>query len=202
MKDLYIDSEKHEYYWQGEKKPCVSDILKMVDVIAMDGIPVRNIEKAGERGKKIHEQTELYDLGMLDLTDDEWWQENEEISGYVMAYISFRKDNPQIPVAIEESLYSEELDLCGTIDRVFMFNGVGTILDIKSSNTISELRNTLQLNFYRKIWNETQSVKIESLKILQLKDNGEYRLIPIETNEGIAIDWLSKYKQIKGDKKL
>lgn len=202
MKDLYVDSEKHEYYWQGEKKPCVSDILKMVDVIAMEGIPIRNIEKAGERGKKIHEQTELYDLGMLDLTDDEWWQENEEISGYVMAYISFRKDNPQIPVAIEESLYSEELDLCGTIDRVFMFNGVGTILDIKSSNTISELRNTLQLNFYRKIWNETQSVKIESLKILQLKDNGEYRLIPIEINEGIAIDWLSKYKQIKGDKKL
>ena len=62
MQDLYFDSSTHSYYYKGEKKPCVSDVLKMVDVIALEGIPQRNLETAAEQ-----ESTSKRNFSKLDL---------------------------------------------------------------------------------------------------------------------------------------
>ena len=202
VKDLYIDKEKHEYYFKGDKKDCVSDVLKMIDVIAMRGIPQRNIEAASERGAKVHELTEDFDYGQIDILDDDFIEENQDVYNYVLAYADWANKNPSMPIASEESLYSEKLDLAGTIDLVKEIDGKLTIIDKKSSKTISELRSKLQLNFYRLMWNEIFERKVENLLILQLCDDATYRPIPIPVDEELALEWKQKYDEIKGDKKL
>lgn len=203
MVDLYLDRDKHSYFYKGEKKDCVSDVLELVDVIAMKGIPIKNIEIAAERGTRVHEQTEDYEFGLIDILDDEWLQENNDIVNYVYAYINFLNEHPEKPIASEESVYSEKVGLAGTIDLVKYINGKLAIIDKKTSKTISELRSTLQLNYYRLIWNDLfPDLQIEALYILQLEDTGEKRLIPININEEKALSWLSKFNEIKGDIKL
>lgn len=203
MEGLYFDSDTHSYYYQGEKKDCVSDILKIVDVIAMEGIPQKNIEKAAERGTAVHKQTEDYDYGLIDTLDDEWIQENFEIVNYVIAYENFTKDYPSFPIASEESVYSQCYEFAGTIDLVKYIDGKIAIIDKKSSKTISALRSALQLNAYRLAWNEIHpDLKADALYILQLTELGEYRLLPIDINEELFIKYLSIFKEIKGDKKI
>lgn len=203
MKDLYFDSEKHEYYYKGKKVDCVSDVLKLVDVINLEGIPPRNLQIAAERGTAVHELTEDYDYDLIDLTDDEWIQENEEYYNYVIAYANFVKKHPEKPIASEERLYSRQMDLAGTLDLVKYIDGEIAIIDKKTSKTISALRSLLQLNLYREMWNENHpDLLCERLYILQLKENGEWRLIPIEKNYDFTTDFLAIYKVIKGDKKL
>lgn len=203
MEGLYFDSENHQYYFEGEKKPCVSDILKMVDVIAMEGIPLRNIEKAAERGTLVHEATENLEYGLIDTLDDEWIQDNYEIMSYVLAYQNFLNDYPSKPIAREESIFSKEKGFAGTIDIVKYINDEIAIVDIKTSKTISELRSILQLNAYRIAWNENHpDMPVTKLYILQLSDVGEYRFTPIDTNEERFNTYLNLFNEIKGDKKL
>lgn len=203
MVDLYFDSEKHQYYYRGEKVDCVSDVLKVVDAIALEGIPPRNLEIAAERGTMVHALTDDYDYGNIDLLDDDWVEEYFDFYNYVIAYANFVKDYPNKPITSEEQLYSNEFDIAGTLDLVKYIDGKIAIIDKKTSKQISDLRSLLQLNFYRLIWNETHpEYKCDNLYILQLTENAEYRLIPIEVNETKALTYLSIYKEIKGDKKI
>lgn len=202
MKGIYLDKENHKYYWYGEEKNCVSDVLKMIDVISMGNIPQRNIEIASERGTKVHELTEDFDFGQVDIFDDDFIQENEDVYNYVLAYANWANQSNSLPIASEESVYSKQLDLTGTIDLVKEIDGELAIIDKKTSKTISELRATLQLNFYRIMWNENFERKVNKLLILQLCDNGEFRQIPIKIDEELALQWKQKFDEIKGDKKL
>ena len=206
MKDLYFDEERHEYFYCGEKKSCVSDILKPIDAIALDGIPPQNLAKAGERGTRIHEETEAYDHGLLEM-DDEWVYNNQDILPYIEAYIQFCEDYSSLPIESECRTYCEETGVAGTIDLVKEINGRLAIIDKKSTSTIGTLRNAIQLNIYRLNWNKTHERKVESLYILDLahkdKKSGKlYRLIPFDVDENLAFKWIGIYNEIKGDKKI
>ena len=203
MQDLYFDSSTHSYYYKGEKKPCVSDVLKMVDVIALEGIPQRNLETAAEGGTRVHEQTELLEVGLADRNDEDWRDENYDILGYIDAYENFLIEHEELPIALEESVYSEEYDLAGTIDIVKYIDGNLAIIDKKTSKTISKLRSELQLNIYRLLWNSTHpDMQVKELYILQLQEDSGNRFIPIEVREDLAIRYINQFKEIKGDFKL
>lgn len=201
MKDLYVDKEKHDYYYKGEKKDCVSDVLSIIDVVQMKGIPPKNLLNAGERGSRIHEQTENYEYGLLDM-DEEWLYDNQDIEPYVRAYIEWEKEFGGLPVASEEPLYCEKTGVAGTIDLVKERNGKLALIDKKTSSKLSFLRCAIQLNIYCINWNETHERKIDELYILQLNNNGKYKLIPIEVDEALALKWIGIYNEIKGDKKI
>lgn len=203
MQDLYLDTEAHTYYYKGEAVPCVSDVLKLVDVITMAGIPMRNLEIAAERGTRVHEQTEMIDYAEVDTLDEDWQLENEDIMGYLIAYMNFLKDYPTFPLGREESLFSLTHSFAGTLDLVKYINGEVSIIDIKTSKTISKLRSELQLSAYDILWVEHHAdMPAKKHYILQLTDIGEYRLIPIESNTEKFLDYLEKYKEAKGDVKL
>ena len=199
-----MDIDGHIYRWKGEKKDCVSDILKLVDVIQMQGIPARYLDEASIRGSRVHEATEDYDYGLLDILDDEWNRDNQDIVGYVMAYINFTEDEDYkgLPVATEIGLYSETLDMCGTIDLVKKVGNDLIIFDKKTSSKVGTLRSILQLNAYRIMWNENFDQKVEKLYILQLKPNGEYVVKEIRVAENIVRQFKLLYDKIKGDKEL
>lgn len=204
MEDLYLDRDTHTYYYKGDKKDCVSDILEIVDVVALKGIPIRNLENAAIRGTRVHEETENFEFGIIDINDDEWLQDNRDIVNYVYAYANFlNNESPEKPLASEESFYSIKYDFAGTIDLVKYFKGKLSVIDKKSSKTVSNLRSILQLNAYRLMWNEKHPDQpIEALYILQLSDNGTYETFEVEINEQKFLQYLNIFKEIKGDKKL
>lgn len=204
MEDLYLDRDAHTYYYKGDKKDCVSDILEIVDVVALKGIPIRNLENAAIRGTRVHEETENFEFGIIDINDDEWLQDNQDIVNYVYAYANFlNNESPEKPLASEESFYSIKYDFAGTIDLVKYFRGKLSIIDKKSSKTVSNLRSILQLNAYRLMWNEKHPDRpVEALYILQLSDNGTYEVFEIEIDEQKFLQYLNIFKEIKGDKKL
>lgn len=201
MKDLFFDEDEHKYYYKGVRVPCASDVLKTIDSIALDGIPPKNLFLAAERGKRIHEATEDYDCGLLEI-DDDWLVENMDIEPYVTAYIKFATDYPSLPFASEESLYSERTGVAGTTDLVKEIDGKLALIDKKTTTTVGTLRNKIQLNLYRVNWNETHDRKIEAIYILHLKSDGTYRLIPFDIDEEIVAKWVGIYNEIKGDKKI
>ena len=205
MRDLFFDKATHTYYYKGEKVPCVSDILAMVDVVMLKGIPQRNLEIAAERGTRVHEATEDLEYGLLDIDDEKWLEENADIQPYLIAYSNFLKTYPSYSVAREESLYNENWGFAGTLDIVKSINGRLSIIDIKTSKTISGLRSMYQLTAYLLLWNGThpnELIEIGDLYILQLKDNGEYRLIQVGGDYYRFNDLCVIYKDAKGDEKL
>ena len=199
-----MDIDSHIYRWKGEKKDCVSDMLKIVDVIQMQGIPARYLDEASIRGTRVHEATEDYEYGLLDVLDEEWNRDNQDIVGYVMAYINFSndKDFQGLPIATEISLYSETLDMCGTIDLVKKIGDSLILFDKKTSSKVGMLRSILQLNAYRIMWNENFDQQIDKMYILQLKPNGEYVPKEVKIAENVTLQFNKLYKQIKGDKEL
>ena len=180
----------------------MSDILKPIDSIGLDGIPPKYLAQAAERGTRIHEATDDYDFGEIDIESEDWREENADILPYVQAYAEFAETSDGLIRARECALYSEQYGVAGTLDLVRDINGVCSIMDIKTSKTISALRSRAQLNMYRLFWNESHSRKAEALYILQLKDNATYRLIPIDIDEDEAQFWIDIYRKIKNDKKL
>lgn len=205
MTDLYFDERYHEYYYKGEKVPCVSDILTVVDAVAMKSIPQKYIDAAGERGTAIHEATERWEYGDYDImrTLDELVEDGDiDTINYVIAYQAFRQKHDSVPLAIEEKVYSEKYGVAGTIDRVMRIDGEMAITDIKSAKTIKRLRNVIQLNLYRLLWNDTHEIKVTRLYILQLMENAEYRPIEIPINEDLALKYLAIYNEIKEDKAI
>lgn len=203
MKDLFFNESKHEYYYKGERVPCVSDILKPIDSIMLSGVPSRFLTAAAERGTKVHAATENLALGVWrDIEDFLSEEEDTDLLPYINAYMDFMRDYPGIPYCTEEEVYSEETGVAGKIDIVREINGVLSIIDEKTSASVGRLRSAIQLNIYRLDWNATHERKVERLFILQLKNNGKYRLIPIEVNEALAFRWIDIYREIVGDKPI
>jgi hypothetical protein len=168
----------------------------------MKGIPPQNLVNASERGSRVHESTEDFEYGLLDM-DEDWIAENEDIEPYVCAYIDWWSEvNSSLPIASEEPLYCEETGIAGTIDLVKRKDGELWLIDKKTSATLGTLRSILQLNIYRLNWNATHEENISRLAILQLKKDGTYREIEIHIDEKKAWDWIEKFREIKGDKKL
>lgn len=202
MKDLYFDDESHTYYWKGEKVPCVSDLCKMIDCLTLGAIPPQVLVNASERGTRVHEATEDFEYGLLDM-DEEWLAENEDIEPYVCAYIDWWGDgNSNTPIATEEQTYCEETGLAGTIDLIKRKDGELWLIDKKTSATLGYLRSLLQLNIYRLNWNATHDEKVNRLAILQLVKDGTYRFIEIPINETKTWDWIDKFWEVKKDKKI
>lgn len=202
LENLVFDEDKHIYRYNGKRVPCVSDVLKIIDVVALDGIPLRYLLTAGERGKRVHEITEDLEYGLVDILDEDWQYENADIVNYVYGYVNFLQENKEFPLAMEQKLYCEEIGIAGTLDLVKEIDGNLAIVDKKTSGVIGWLRSTIQLNFYRILWNNNFSQKVDKLYILHLEKTGEHRLIPIEINEELVEKYLAIYREIKGDKKL
>ena len=128
-------------------------------------------DDAGEIGSIVHEATEGIDKGLSIFWSDnsgkpfftlEQWQ-------MILNYVDFKKKvNPTI-IANEQVFCSSELGYGGTLDRVMEFDGIRWLIDIKTSNQISDTY-ILQLASYAMLWNEKNpETPIEDIGVLWLK---------------------------------
>lgn len=164
------------YYYEGDfYAPSVTTILEAFPKTAQfyewlkkvgeDANSIR--DAAGEVGSKIHAATEQYDNGDALVWDDKYF--NLEEWQLLCRYNDFRQRFDFKMIANEVSYCSKNLILGGTLDRVFDYNGLRYLVDLKTSNSLYD-HFWLQLSAYKELWNEfNPELPIDRIAILHLK---------------------------------
>jgi len=121
---LTFDPVPHEYRWDGQVVPSVTQILEPIS--GYGDIPERILRVAAERGSIIHRITELHDYGTLGEYD-------EQYQPYLDAWKTFLlSTNAEIEL-VELLMYHDKIKYAGTLDRIIRVKGKRILLDLKST---------------------------------------------------------------------
>ena len=165
---LRFDEEQHKYYLDGQALISVTQVLKPISDLEHGGINEYVLERAAERGSRIHYAIELYnELGVIEIDD--------EYKGYLDAYLSFVRTYDFKPIYNERQVVSE-LGYAGTVDVVAEVNGVLTVIDYKTTAMLNDKKTGLQIAAYRQALRE-EGIEVDNGAVLQLKKDGKYKFV-------------------------
>lgn len=186
--NLTFDDSTHTYRIDGVAVPSVTQVLQLAGL----SDPSKYPPGAAERGTYVHIGTALYDRDDLneDVLDD-------DKRGYIAAWAKFRADSEFEIDAIEARRCSETRRFAGTIDRLGIWNGWHTIIDIKSGQP--EPWHALQTMGYAIL---IGGATMERYAVY-LRPNGSYKLVchKEESDRGVFLGALSvaQFKIKNGD---
>lgn len=194
MASLMFFDEAHRYTVDGEEVPSVSEITRFMARELYAEVNQLALDKAADRGTKVHKATEALDkFGSVEIEDD--------LLGYVKAYVSFVKDNSPSWEKIEWPVHNEKL-YAGTIDRYGTIGEKKGIVDLKTTGTITPGHRavyTAAQNLYRlaieKDW------EVDFIDIVQLKPDGTYKVYEIEIQDELALACLALHNAMKKRKR-
>jgi hypothetical protein len=120
------------YQVDGIRVPSVTEILKIAGLINYDDAPSSLLERKRRIGTEVHQWCEMIDQQML---EPEGVIDDEEISGYVGAYLAFCRDAQPKIIECEQPVVNERYRYAGTLDRTLEMTGLHrplAVLDIKT----------------------------------------------------------------------
>jgi hypothetical protein len=161
MAKLEFSDSEHVYRLDGRVIPSVTGILRDEQFIDATWFT----EYSRDRGTKVHQAIEFYDVGDLD-------EETLDpvLRPYLAAWQRFKEEAHVTIEASEVRLASEVYGFAGTIDKVAAIGNVKAILDIKSGQV--QPWTGLQLAAYHILLNEPARKRYA----VQLNNDGSYRL--------------------------
>lgn len=168
----------------------MTHVLRFLSADAYKDIDKYVLDAAADRGTRIHEACEAYDL-YGELPD---YEEDYDIYNYVVAYAAFCADYQPMWIAIEEPITDGEV--AGTVDRIGKVKGdpYHVVVDIKTSSKIHEASVSAQTYKYAKIYNRRYDDElILDLYCLHLKADGTYEFRPLNCDKGLFI-WNACYE--------
>ena len=128
------------------------------------------MRRAGDEGTQVHTAVENFLAG----EEIQWLDDNGkakyslDVWKMILKFADFWKTHKPKLIASELHLFSDELQVAGTMDLVVELNDKLWLLDIKTSNSLHDTHD-LQLACYQQMWNESFDQKIENAGILWLK---------------------------------
>ena len=190
MGKIEFDAEKHEYTWEGQKIPSVSDILAPLSAERYAEINPAVLQQAAARGTAVHEICEAMDYGL----DPEI---EPGLEGYAQAYSDFLRDyfpkweliEQIVYYRVDGDVYTAPPLFCGTVDRYGTIDEKPAVLDIKtyaSMTTDSMISASCQTAMYAgAIFDDIRDNIIKKAQLslsvvrylLHLKKDGSYRLV-------------------------
>lgn len=193
--------EEHIYLVDGIEKPSVTNVIKPITAQGYNAINPSVLEKARWRGSMVHEATQLIDYGDRPSIDG-------EILPYIKAYLEFLRDFNPTWEGIEDVVYDEGAEVCGTVDRHGWIDGEYTVVDIKAQDSPSvsaRIAVCAQTAEYARAIGKSHAAR----KALYLRSNGTYSLMDCCEYEqkrkfiGIMIfdQYLDIYREIERIKK-
>lgn len=184
MSQLIFFDEGHIYELDGERIPSVSEITRFLAREIYGDVQQFRLDRAAERGTKIHKLTEALDkYGEIDA--------DAESLPYIQAYLKFRQEHDVQWEEIEKPRYHPEKLYAGTIDRMGMIDGRRGILDIKNVYRIHKPLYEAAQNLYRMTYDPGV---IEVLYILHLKPDATYKLIELPIRDDLALACLTLHR--------
>lgn len=194
MAKLLFFDDGHRYTVDGEEVPSVSELTRFLTRELYEDIPEFALTNAASRGTAVHKATEVLDkYGSVECDDD--------VAGFVEAYVAYTRDNSPDWEKIEWSVCNDKL-YAGTVDRYGIVDGAPTLIDIKTTSRITGLHKVLytaQLNLYRLA--VLKEKPVEKMAVLQLKNDGTYKVYDIDVNEQLAQACITMHEAIKNSKR-
>lgn len=190
MGDLIFDRETHTYTLDGEVIPSVSEITRFIAKEVYGECDPVMLSNAAERGTAVHEATETLDKHRTVEVSD-------ELNPYLAAYVKFHKEHEVVWDEIEWSVHCGTA-YAGTLDRYGWVDGEPCILDIKTTCNISSKHRRLYeaaQNLYRIAIGRSYQVK--HLYILQLKKDGNYKLIELPIDDALPDACLTLHNALR-----
>jgi genome maintenance exonuclease 1 len=187
----------------GNKYPSVTTVtglLKKQSIIAWrkrvgEEEANRISSTAARRGTRIHSLAEKYLLNETvnpDMFDIEMWNKFKPILHNI--------DNIY---AVEQSLYSDHLEVAGTVDCIAEYNGRMSVIDFKTSKRIKQRDNIhdyfMQCSAYAVAFEEMTKIPVPQIVILIAVDEEDPLIFVEKRNMWINgfKDLRSEYKRIK-----
>ena len=187
----YLD-DSHTYLYEGVILPSITTIIGGLEQFKdkYAGIPERVMERARQRGNRLHEIIEEYETQGIEEVE-------EEHKNFLLDYkflkkmYKFKVLGCEIPVLL--SLNGEVIS-AGRLDLlVENEDGKLGIVDFKSTSVLDKEYLTYQTNAYRMGYEQTYGKKIDFIASLWIyKGKRKYKELPI--NEDLINEMLEKEK--------
>ena len=193
---LKFYEQDHEYQLGDETIPSVSEITRFASREVYGDVTQYTLDNAADRGRRVHKATELIDkYGECNVEAD--------IAPYVKAYLKFLKEKKPEYKFIEKAFASEEEKFAGTLDRVGSVMGYDglSVIDIKSSSTVQKVLAQIQLNGYKRLYEQNTGEAISHLLILHLKNDETYKLVEIPIDDTLFVSCLNLHNALKKKKR-
>lgn len=184
---LEFNPDAHEYRWNGQRVPGVSEILRLSGIAPEN--PYHN-DNGKDRGQMVHSATHY-----LDENDLAWESLPPDIEPYVRAYEQFKADSGFKPELVEHRVYHPVYCYAGTLDRTGLIGEQRVLIDIKTGASavwhgiqLAAYKACLEGNYHR--------------YSLELRSNGKYKLRrhddPNDLNVFLSAITILNWKRSKG----
>lgn len=175
----------HQYLVDGICVSSITQILKIKFGNKYNGIPKEVLERASEKGNRVHKAIEEYekynfnDIGCTELRNYK----------FLKKHYKFECLDNEVPII----LFKDNKPVaCGRLDLVLEEDGQVGLGDIKRTSVLDKEYLAYQLNLYRIAYQQCYDTEITFLRGLHLRDSvRKYVTIPI--NEKMAISLLNEY---------
>lgn len=161
----------HVYRKDGKILLSVTQHLQITGLVDFSHINPYTLAFAAQRGSFVHRAHYLYLLDDLDIDSLD-----ESYKAYCEAFIKFYKEQDIEVWDSENILHSDKLMTAGSFDMVGKFNGIGSVVEFKTSTTMPKTTG-LQLSGYKTLWNESKpdNIVVNRWGVHLLK-TGKYKL--------------------------
>ena len=174
MAQFEFDPIAHRYTLDGRELPSVTQILRGLDDFS--NVPARVLERARDRGTRVHSACNLDVLGILDeaTVDD-------EVAPYLAQFRRFLRESGFQPTLSECRVYDDVLWCAGTLDLFGDLPGCMDVqIDIKSGaipRSVGPQTAAYANGLYKRAGLMTR--KRFALKL----EAGKYSLIPLDSTD-------------------
>lgn len=197
LEELTFDEIMHRYYVDGTEVPSVSRVMEPLKDANYAGISDKTLKKAADKGTAVHDAIENFvKFGIEDI--------NPEHKAYYDAFMSWWQEKRPIVVGSEIRVYHKLLGYAGTIDLLCYIDDLLTLIDFKTTYTVSDMSCGVQLEAYAKAL-ESHGIKVDQKMILHLKRDGRHKPILYPANDSkrwrvfgslkVVYDYIQSYKK-------
>lgn len=197
LPELTFDDESHIYRLDGNDIPSVSRIMEPLKDANYAGISEKTLQHAADKGSSVHNSIENFvKFGIEDVAP--------EHRMYFNAFLDWWEEAKPIVVGSEIRIYHKILRYGGTIDLLCYIDGKLTLIDFKTTYTISDMSCGVQLEAYAQAL-ASHGIIVEQKRILHLKKDGNYKLRPYPANDSqrwrvfgalkCVYDYIKSYKK-------
>lgn len=182
--EIRFDEIEHRYYVRNRELPSVSSILRPLSEKLYSAIPAGILQKAANRGIKVHKSIEMYELYGIET--------NEEVVKEYFTQYRIAKRLEQFEVVASELMLTNN-EFCGMIDMIAKKDNKLIIIDVKATSKINYENLSAQLAGYYEL-SIHNGIKIEDTYVLHLEKT-RYKMEMVPINQPLWEDLKRQYHE-------
>lgn len=184
VNDIKFTEDGHIYTAGDHRIMSVTTLLHLDNPTKYEHVSEATLERASEKGTKVHNAIECYVKYGLERDD---LQEFRNFK-FLQKMFKFEVLDSEVMVLLEHN----GIELVGTTDLVLNYKGELALGDIKRTSALDKEYLAKQLNLYRLAYQQTYGQEIKHLIGIHLRED-KRKLIELPINEDFAKDIIENH---------